>query len=538
MSPSSLEFVKFLAYLHRCYRLAIALTFSGLVLLTAVLIVPNHNIEFAGYTVPLRGLYLLLPAMVLLGSCLAWSNYGDQRKMRELYEQLEGKIHAALKSSNWLEANQFNEHAKSLIAIDPLNKILYQEMQPKIEQWIAKLYRGKLLLDLEAKAKRARHEVLQHSEDLKKNTALYKSISTLRETHNALKERRSQLDQQWESSYQKFSWWNKIKYSGGPDFQEMDQMIEQLERMRNTLMTKHSEDLVLIRNHIGQLTKLADTRIENGVDQIKKYLLDASDSNINELPLKAAIWCSALSVPISLWSDFSTAGNIYSALRKVNGNYADMSDSEIWIDTIFMPNERLAGLTALAKGAYFEELVANNTGGELFEHFNHPATDILIDGQAFQIKATASADYVNSVDIDIPVIAPTEVAEYTRAIDAGINHEDLEISIDLALGGVLIDAKDTAIDALLSGAGGLGFMATIQGINHAAKLHESGGDGVEAVFEGAGVAIEGTARALVGTAELGYNVLNSRPSRFIGRTLLVGLKKLDDKIMEAGSNSK
>ncbi|MBQ1558505.1 MAG: hypothetical protein IIZ69_10285, partial [Pseudomonas sp.] len=66
------------------------------------------------------------------------------------------------------------------------------------------------------------------------------------------------------------------------------------------------------------------------------------------------------------------------------------------------------------------------------------------------------------------------------------------------------------------------------------ERYKNGGDGVEALFEGAGVAIEGTARALVGTAGLGYKVLSSRPSRFIGRTLLAGLKKLDDKMMEAG----
>lgn len=69
-----------------------------------------------------------------------------------------------------------------------------------------------------------------------------------------------------------------------------------------------------------------------------------------------------------------------------------------------------------------------------------------------------------------------------------------------------------------------------EGLNHAVKKHENGGDGVEAMFEGAGVAIEGTARALVGAAEMGYKVLSSRPSRFIGRTLMRGLVKLDEKM--------
>ena len=43
---------------------------------------------------------------------------------------------------------------------------------------------------------------------------------------------------------------------------------------------------------------------------------------------------------------------------------------------------------------------------------------------------------------------------------------------------------DTAADAILAGLGGLGFFATIQGINHASEKYENGGDAVEAVFEG------------------------------------------------------
>ena len=67
--------------------------------------------------------------------------------------------------------------------------------------------------------------------------------------------------------------------------------------------------------------------------------------------------------------------------------------------------------------------------------------------------------------------------------------------------------------------------------------HENGGDAVGAICEGAGVAIEGTARALVGAAKMGYKVLSSRPSRFVGRVLLKGAKKLDDKVMaEAEKN--
>lgn len=210
-----------------------------------------------------------------------------------------------------------------------------------------------------------------------------------------------------------------------------------------------------------------------------------------------------------------------------------MSDGEIWLESLFLPAESLAGLAALTKGAYFERLVANDTGGELFAHFNHPDTDIVIDGISFQLKATDSPEYVFSVDESIPVIATTEVALATGVIDGGYSNEELTRTIDSALGGTIIDIGDTGADAILAGLGGLGFFATIEGINHASKKHENDGDAVEALFEGAGVAIEGTARGLFGLAEMAYNIWMSRPIRFIRRVLLSLLKKFDDKMMNA-----
>ncbi|MGB1292772.1 MAG: hypothetical protein ACPG5Z_11570, partial [Pseudoalteromonas sp.] len=90
-------------------------------------------------------------------------------------------------------------------------------------------------------------------------------------------------------------------------------------------------------------------------------------------------------------------------------------------------------------------------------------------------------------------------------------------------------------DAILSGVGTLGIFATLNGINHASERYNKGVDGVEAIFEGAGVAIEGTAKGLVDASEMVYKAAMSKPSRFIGRTLVKGLKKLDDKLFEEPS---
>ena len=112
-----------------------------------------------------------------------------------------------------------------------------------------------------------------------------------------------------------------------------------------------------------------------------------------------------------------------------------------------------------------------------------------------QLKATDSASYVESVADWIPVIATTEVAQVTGAIDGGYSNEEIEGSVELALGGTVFDFQDTAVDALLTGVGGLGILATIKGINHAAARYQEGGDGGDAILEGIGVAVSGTAKA-------------------------------------------
>ena len=173
---------------------------------------------------------------------------------------------------------------------------------------------------------------------------------------------------------------------------------------------------------------------------------------------------------------------------------------------------------------------------ELFEHFNHRATDIIIDGEAFQLKATASEAYVRSVPEDIPVITTSEVAEYTDAIDSGYSNEELQEAVELALGGAYLDVDDSVADAILTGIGSLGLFASLRGITHAAEKYNNGGDGVEAAFEGLGIAIEGTARGLVNTAEMGYKIITSKPSRLIGSLMLSGAKKLDEKLFEIKSS--
>ena len=70
----------------------------------------------------------------------------------------------------------------------------------------------------------------------------------------------------------------------------------------------------------------------------------------------------------------------------------------------------------------------------------------------------------------------------------------------------------------LAGLGGLGTFATLRGIYLANELYNNGTDAEEAIFSGVGVAVKGTAKAVVDVSEMAYNVTSSRPSRFLARS--------------------
>ena len=374
----------------------------------------------------------------------------------------------------------------------------------------------------------------QQLEKKKNELPVIAARNKLIDTLSTFEYKREHLNLQWQQAYADFSWWNKLKYDEDLNLSWLDCEILKLKIALKTLDTKHGNDCEAIDKHFESLVLLGEKRIENSHKKISDAVNKGLVKDITNTSVTAA-WFAGLSIPVSITDDLYTANQVYDSLRAVNGNFENMSNTEIWFETLWMSPESHAGLINLTKGAYFEQLVANDTGGELFEHFNNPGTDITIDGIEMQIKATDSVSYIASVDDDIPVIATSEVAQKTGTIDGGYTNEELNNTVEQALGGGVIDAKDTAVDAILSGVGTLGIFATINGINHASERYNKGVDGVEAIFEGAGVAIEGTAKGLVDASEMVYKAAMSKPSRFVGRTVLKGLKKFEDKLLEEPS---
>lgn len=368
----------------------------------------------------------------------------------------------------------------------------------------------------------ARRSSSKRVDELYESSPVVRADALLAESLSRLKEAKAEA----EAAYRGMSWWGKLTIDP-PDLPEMEKKIDQLEAAKWRL--DKSGELQKARSVFDALEARSQDRLDaSEIDALRSVPLSHLDRYDDKAVAKSAIWFSAMSIPVSAWSDFSQAGNIYDTLREVNGNYAEMSDTDVWLTSLTLPAESLAGLVSLTKGAYFEKLVEADFGGERFEHFNHPDTDILVDGVAYQIKATDSTSYVNSVADHIPVISTTEVARLTGSIDGGYGNEELESAVELALGGSVVDILDTTVDAVLTGVGGLTLIATIRGIHHAATRFKDGG--VDAVLGGLGVAATGTVKNFVDTAELGYKALTSRPSRFVGRMAGRAAGKVVDRI--------
>lgn len=455
------------------------------------------------------------------------------------YEKARNGIEKAEDKGTFIALRDATNQAKAQSNNNPLIASLLASDELRLRQIIEIRYKKHLKQKLDDEHQAFAVSCTHRINALKNVHPLIKAATTLITSVEYLKERRIQIDAQWKAAYKEFSWWNAFYYGDTPDFKELDKTVTGLEVTLRHLLTTRGEDFEALHTHYNQLSKRAVDRVlETKIKSDEFVRQSRSEDILGKDLLKRGLWLGAMSIPVSLWDDVSRAGDVYDALRSVHGGFHGMSDDDIWWECLLLPSDSLAGLASLTKGAYFEQLVAADTSGELFEHFNHADTDIVIDGIEFQLKATDSASYINSVADGIPVISTSEVAEITGAIDSGYDNESLSLSVDLALGGSVVDFGDTTADAILSGIGGLGVFASLQGINHAVKKHENGGDAVEACFEGAGIAIEGTARAAVNTLELGYNVLSSRPSRFVGRLLLKGFIKLDDKMMSTTSENK
>ena len=136
---------------------------------------------------------------------------------------------------------------------------------------------------------------------------------------------------------------------------------------------------------------------------------------------------------------------VFEAVRRGYGDLSDATDGEVVDYFTEIDDESWTGHMSNIKGVLFEQEYIDKLGDEgveaaLFEHTNHPDTDLQIfeDGsvvEELQLKATDSVSYINSTlaeNPDIAIVATTEVAssfETDMVIDSGISDAVLEEAI-------------------------------------------------------------------------------------------------------------
>lgn len=230
---------------------------------------------------------------------------------------------------------------------------------------------------------------------------------------------------------------------------DIDGFVERLQQKKKMIAKRHG----LLDREVIQYSKEIQRELE-------------SEANGDDL-VRFSLVAFLMGLGAQAAANAYQTGGVYDAFRRVNQAYLDESDTEIWWDMVMLglsDPAAMTGMTSLVKGAYFEQLVAQETGGTLHSDFNHPETDITIDGIEYQLKATDSADYVESVNRDIPVIATQEVAGQTDAIDSGISNQDLSETTDRALGGDIFDVEDSLDTGFSVAAGAIGFIPVMHGL--------------------------------------------------------------------------
>jgi hypothetical protein len=124
-----------------------------------------------------------------------------------------------------------------------------------------------------------------------------------------------------------------------------------------------------------------------------------------------------------------TESEIYDAVRRGYSELSDSSDAEI-VD-YFSNVDNISHHISHIKGIALEmELDRNIENSVLFELTNHEGTDIIIDGTEYSVKSGVSVQpTLDDLSEGLEVIATSEIADVTEAIDAGMTNLELVQSV-------------------------------------------------------------------------------------------------------------
>jgi hypothetical protein len=232
--------------------------------------------------------------------------------------------------------------------------------------------------------------------------------------------------------------------------------------------------------------KLIRLKQEASIFARKKSLLDKNarailslENHSSSIAEREAVMASAiaggLGIVFHTGSSLIESMSVYEALRRANSNFAELSNSDIWFETMLLKltsPDSYQGMVNLAKGAYFEQLVAKDTGGALHMNFNVEDSDMLLDGSLVQLKATNDQAIVSEIAPEMTVITTSEVASNTSAIDSGYSNTEVTKTTESALGGDVFDTSGGVLDGALIFSGGIGVFASLKGICAAGEYLE------------------------------------------------------------------
>lgn len=114
---------------------------------------------------------------------------------------------------------------------------------------------------------------------------LIKTKNKISSTLNQLKYERKNTNDQWISTYNNFSWWNKLKYPEKLNLTELDQAIYELEELHESFYKRYSTDIESINNHYHNSIKRSENRINtihyNALEMIKKTkIIEINENDI------------------------------------------------------------------------------------------------------------------------------------------------------------------------------------------------------------------------------------------------------------------
>jgi len=233
---------------------------------------------------------------------------------------------------------------------------------------------------------------------------------------------------------------------------------------------------------------LRRTKLREEKNRIKFGVREASDDMKWKVILALSI---AVPSGISIKLDLDEAAAIFDAARTANNKFIGMSDSEIVSYCDGLNEASLTGMVSLVHGRYFENIVAESTGGILHEAKNHPDTDILLNGKEVSIKS--NDDTADGI-IDFTVLSPQ---------DLGLDDKALYERTYEVMDGDIVNVGESLIDGGL----GLGTVATLTAIGSSVEEWEKLSDYDKTKVRAVWIGAKTTGKASIGTVKSAWSLI-------------------------------